>query len=104
VVTNVREGNKVAEALLATFRCGSRQPPHTADLQRSMTIPIQGTAALVVAAAIVAATAIWMPAYRWFLLISIGIGAAVAGGLYLWHELRPVKDDDVENKRPLGLS
>jgi len=69
-----------------------------------MTIPIRGTAALVVATAIVAATAIWMPAYRWFLLISIGIGATVAGGLYLWHTLRPVKGDDVENKRPLGLS
>jgi hypothetical protein len=62
-----------------------------------MTIPIRGSAALVVAAAVVAATAIWMPAYRWFLLISIGIGAAVAG-------VRPVRDDDVENKRPLGLS
>ena len=47
-----------------------------------MTIPIRGTAALVVAVAIVAATAIWLPAYRWFLLISIGIGAAVAGGLF----------------------
>jgi len=104
VVTNVREGNKVAETLLTTSRSGLRQPPQTSHLQRSMTIPIRGTAALVVAAAIVAATAIWMPAYRWFLLISIGIGAAVAGGLYLWHELRPVKDDDVENKRPLGLS
>ena len=69
-----------------------------------MTISIRGTAALIVAAAILAATAIWFPAYRWFLLISIGIGAAVAGGLYLWHELCPVKDDDVENKRPLGLS
>lgn len=46
---------------------------------------MRGTAALVVAAAIVMATAIWLPAYRWFLLISIGIGAAVAGGLYLWH-------------------
>ena len=69
-----------------------------------MTIPIRGTAALVVAAAIVAITVIWFPAYRWFLLISIGIGAAVAGGLYLWHTLRPVKEDDVENKRPLGLS
>ncbi|MGE5084011.1 MAG: hypothetical protein ACM3ND_14060 [Acidobacteriota bacterium] len=68
-----------------------------------MTIPIRGTAALVVAAAIIAATAVWLPAYRWFLLISIGIGAAVAGGLYLWHELRPVRDDDAENKRPLGL-
>jgi len=52
----------------------------------------------------VVVTAIWMPAYRWFLLISIGIGAAVAGGLYLLHKLHPVKDDDVENKRPLGLS
>ncbi len=69
-----------------------------------MTIPIRGTAALVVAAAIVAAAAIWLPAYRWFFFISIGIGVVVAGALYLWHKLRPVKDDDVENKRPLGLS
>ena len=67
-----------------------------------MTIPIRGTAALVVAAPIVTATAIRLPAYRWFLLISVGIGGAVAGGLYLWHEFRPVRDDDVENKRPLG--
>ena len=69
-----------------------------------MTIPIRGTAALIVAAAFVAATAIWLPAYRWFLLISIGIGVAVAGGLVLWHGLRPVKEKDVDNKRPLGLS
>lgn len=68
-----------------------------------MTIPIRGTTALVVAAVLVAATAIWLPAYRWFLLISIGAGVAVAGGLILWHTLRPVKQDDVENKRPLGL-
>jgi hypothetical protein len=68
-----------------------------------MTIHTRGTAALVVAAAIVAATAIWLPAYRWFLLVSIGIGVAVALGLYLWHKLRPVKDDDIENKHPLGL-
>ena len=46
---------------------------------------------MVVAAVMVAAAAIWLPAYRWFLLISIGIGAAVAGGLYLWHKIRPVK-------------
>jgi len=69
-----------------------------------MTIPIRGPAALVIGAAIVAATAIWFPTYRWFLFISIGIGLAVAGALYLWHKVRPVKDDDVENKRPLGLS
>ena len=104
MVTNVRQGNKVVETPLATPRFRSRQPPRAAALQRCMTIPVRGTAALAVAAAIVAATAIRMPAYRWFLLISIGIGAAVAGGLYLWHKLRPVKDDDVEDKRPLGLS
>lgn len=69
-----------------------------------MTIPIRGTAALVVAAAIVAATLIWLPAYRFFFVISIGIGVLVAGGLFLWHKLRPVRDDDVQNKRPLGLS
>jgi hypothetical protein len=68
-----------------------------------MTIHIRGISAVVIAGAIVAATAVWMPAYRWFLLISIGIGLAVAGGLYLWHKVRPVKDDDVENKHPLGL-
>jgi len=69
-----------------------------------MTIRIRGAAALIVAAIIVAVTAIWLPAYRWFLLISVGIGVAVAGGLYLWHKVRPVQEDDVENKHPLGLS
>jgi hypothetical protein len=69
-----------------------------------MRIPIRGTAALVVAAAIVVATAIWLPTYRWFLLISIGIGLVVAGVLFLWHRLRPVEDEDIHNKRPLGLS
>ena len=72
--------------------------------QISMTIPIRGTAALIVAAAIVAATAIWLPAYHWFLLISIGIGITVTAGLMLWHKLRPVEEKDVPNKRPLGLS
>ena len=68
-----------------------------------MRIHIRGTAALAIAAAIVAATAIWLPAYRWFLMISVGIGVAVAGGLYLWHNVRPVKDDNVDKKHPLGL-
>jgi hypothetical protein len=69
-----------------------------------MTIPIRGTASLIVAAVIVAATAIWWPSYLWFLLISLGIGVVVAGGLFLWHQLHPVEDKDVHNKRPLGLS
>jgi hypothetical protein len=39
-----------------------------------------------------------------FFAISVGIGVVIAAALYLWHRFRPVRDDDVENKRPLGLS
>lgn len=67
-------------------------------------IPIRGTAALLAAAAIVAVPLIWLPAYRLFFAVSIGIGIVVAAILYLWHRFRPVKEQDIENKRPLGLS
>jgi hypothetical protein len=67
-------------------------------------IPISGAMALLAAAVIVAVTLIWFPAYRLFFAISIGIGVVVAVILYLWHRFRPVKEDDIENKRPLGLS
>lgn len=69
-----------------------------------MVIPVRGTMALVVAAVIVAATLIWLPAYRFFLGISVGVGIVVALGLYLWHRFRPVREEDVENKRPLACS
>lgn len=68
-----------------------------------MKIPVRGTAALVTAALIVAITLIWLPAYRIFFAISVGIGIMVAGGLFLWHKFRPVREEDVNNKRPLGL-
>lgn len=68
-----------------------------------MRIPVRSAAALITAALIVAITLIWLPAYRVFLAISIGIGVIVAGGLFLWHKLRPVREEDVHNKRPLGL-
>jgi len=64
---------------------------------------IKGSAALVVAIAVVAILLIGLPAYRWFFLISLLIGIVIAGGLTLWHRLHPIKDQDVENKRPLGL-
>jgi hypothetical protein len=56
-----------------------------------------------VAAVVVAIVLIAFPAYRWFFLISVGIGLVVAGVLFLWHKLRPIRDEDVENKKPLGL-
>jgi len=68
-----------------------------------MTIPVRGTAALLTAALIVAVTLIWLPAYRLFFAISVGFGVVVAAALYLWHRFRPVRDEDIENKRPLGL-
>jgi len=68
-----------------------------------MKIPVRGTAALVTAALIVAVTLIWLPAYRLFFAISVGFGVVVAAALYLWHRFRPVREEDIENKRPLGL-
>lgn len=65
---------------------------------------LKGTAGLLIAVAAVAAVLIAWPAYRAFFLISVAIGVAVAGGLFLWHRLRPIRDEDVENKKPLGLS
>jgi len=64
---------------------------------------IKGQAALIVALVVVAVLLIGLPAYRWFFLISMLIGIVIAGGLTLWHRLHPIKDEDVENKRPLGL-
>jgi hypothetical protein len=63
----------------------------------------KGTGALVVAAAVIAILLISFPAYRLFFLISIGIGLVVAGGLQLWHRIRPAKIEESDNKRPLGL-
>jgi dolichol kinase len=65
---------------------------------------LKGSAALVIAAVVVAILVIAYPAYRWFFLISVGIGLGVAALLFFWHRLRPIREEDVvENKRPLGL-
>ena len=68
-----------------------------------MTFSIRGSAGLVVAVAVVALLLIAFPAYRWFFIISVGIGIVVAAILYLWRKYVPIKEDEVENKRPLGL-
>jgi len=63
----------------------------------------RGPAGLFVAVAVVLIVLIAFPAYRWFFLVSVGIGVVVAGILFLWHKLRPIREEDIENKRPLGL-
>ena len=69
-----------------------------------MRISIRGAMALLAAAAIVGVTLLWLPAYRMFFVISVGIGVVVAAILYFWNKFHPVREEDVENKRPLGLS
>jgi len=64
---------------------------------------LRGSAALVVAVGVVAILLIALPAYRWFFLFSVLVGLVIAGGLALWHRLRPISEKDVEHKRPLGL-
>lgn len=63
----------------------------------------KGPAGLVIAVGVVAALLVALPAYRWFFLISVGVGLVVAGMLFLWHKLKPIQEKDVENKKPLGL-
>jgi predicted lipase len=57
----------------------------------------------VVAIGAVVALLILLPAYRVFFAISVGIAIIVAAILYFWHKLRPVRPEDVEDKRPLKL-
>ncbi len=71
--------------------------------RRFLSFGLRGSAALFVTIAVVAILLIALPAYRWFFLISVLIGLVIAGGLTLWHRLRPIKEEDIENKRPLGL-
>lgn len=66
-------------------------------------LSLKGSAGLVIAVAVVAILLIALPGYRLFFGISVLIGLVIAGGLMLWHRLHPIKDVDVENKRPLGL-
>jgi len=69
----------------------------------AMRFSLKGSAALVVAIGTVVALLLLLPAYRVFFAISLGIAIIVAVILYFWHKLRPVRIDDVEDKRPLKL-
>lgn len=48
----------------------------------------KGSSGLFVAVAVVVILLIMLPAYRWFFLISVGIGIVVAGILYLWRKYK----------------
>ena len=45
----------------------------------------------------------WVAAYRLFFVLGLAVGLVVALALYLWHQYRPLKEEDVDNKKPLGL-
>ena len=64
---------------------------------------LRGSTSLTAVAALILVLLIWLPAYRWFFLISLGIGGIVAAILYFWNKYRPIKEKDIENKHPLGL-
>lgn len=44
-----------------------------------------------------------LAAYRWFFLISLAMAVMVAGILYFWNQHTPIKEENIENKRPQGL-
>lgn len=67
-------------------------------------LSLRGKTGLLAAIAVVVVLLVGLPAYRWFFLISVGIGIVIAGGLALWYKLRPIRETDVQNtKKPLGL-
>ena len=68
-----------------------------------LAVSLKGSAGLFVAVLVVAVLLISLPAYRLFFGISVLIGLVIAGGLTLRYRLHPIKDVEVENKRPLGL-
>jgi hypothetical protein len=70
---------------------------------QALTRHLRGGSSLIIAAALVFILLLWLPAYRWFFLGSLGIGILVAALLYFWNKYKPVKPEEVENKRPLGL-
>ena len=60
----------------------------------------KGKAALIIAVVVIVGMAI---VFRLLFLIILGIGVIVAVILYLWHRFRPLKEEDIDNKHPLGL-
>ena len=67
---------------------------------------LKGRASLIIAVVVVSGLFVFLPAYRWFFLISVGIAIVFVVAIYFWHKLNPIteSDKDIDNKHPLGLS
>jgi len=64
---------------------------------------LKGRAALIVGIGTVVAPLIFLPAYRIFFAISLGIAIIVAAILHFWHKLRPIRPEEIEDNHPLNL-
>ncbi len=57
-----------------------------------------------IAVAVVVGAMVFIPAARWFIVISLGVGIIVAAILYAWRTRRPITEKDIDDeKRPLKL-
>ena len=63
----------------------------------------KGKVSLVIAVFVVAVVSIFFPAYRLFFAVSVGLGLVFAAIIYLRNKYSPVKEPEIDNKRPLGL-
>jgi hypothetical protein len=63
----------------------------------------KGKLSLLIAAVVVAVVLIFFPAYRLFFAVSVGLGLLFAAILYLRNKYAPIKEAEIDNKRPLGL-
>jgi MFS family permease len=74
------------------------------EQEKTGRMSLKGGMGLIVAVVVVGILLIWLPAYRWFFLVSVLIGIGVAAILFFWHKYRPLKEQDVQQpKKPLGL-
>jgi hypothetical protein len=64
---------------------------------------LRGKAGLIIAAVVVVLLFVGLPAYRLLFVASVVVGIIVAAILFLWNKYHPVKEADVNSKRPLGL-
>lgn len=63
----------------------------------------KGKIGAVAGALLIAVLLIWVPAIRWFLIISVVLGLGIAGILRWYHSRVPVKDPE-EDKIVLHLN